>query len=239
MNEGIRNEGPINEGMINEGPRIAIPIPRGMVRVKYANYFNALRRRGAQPETVGLDVDPARFDGLLLPGGGDMCPSCYHQECVHCADMSPMLDDMQLGALEAFVRVEKPVLGICRGHQLVNVYFGGTLVQHLPQAAAHVKRTPEEDSAHVTRTEPGSVVRALYGEAPWVNSAHHQGVDELGRGLRVTQWSGDGVVEAMEHERLPILCVQGHPERVWPGHPEGASVDGGKLIERFLEMCGG
>ena len=214
--------------------RIAIPVPD---LARYANYADVLSALGALPVGVGADVDAEGFDGLLLPGGGDIAPSRYGQADAGCLYVDPALDDMQFAALGAFVKAGRPVLGICRGHQLVNVYFGGTLIQHLAQAAAHSRGGGSEDRVHATTAVPGSVLCGLYGEAFRVNSSHHQGVDRLGEGLAVTQYSADGVVEALEHERLPILCMQWHPERMCLAHARSDTVDGSAVVGYFLELC--
>lgn len=215
-------------------PRIALPVPD---LARYANYADILSALGALPVAVGADVDAGAYDGLLLPGGGDIEPGRYGQADAACQYVDAALDAMQLAALDAFVKAEKPVLGICRGHQLVNVYFGGTLIQHLPQAAAHSRCGGSEDKVHDTAATPGSALHRLYGGAFRVNSSHHQGVDRLGTGLTVTQRSADGVVEGMAHARLPILCVQWHPERMCLAHARSDTVDGGAVVGYFLKRC--
>lgn len=214
--------------------RIALPVPD---LTRYANYADVLSALGALPVGVGADVDAAGFDGLLLPGGGDIAPSRYGQADAGCVYVDPALDDMQFAALNAFVKAGKPVLGICRGHQLINVYFGGTLIQHLAQAAAHSRGGGSEDKVHATTAAPGSALYNLYGAAFPVNSSHHQGVDRLGEGLAVTQRSDDGVIEGMAHEHLPILCVQWHPERMCLAHARTDTVEGSAVVGYFLERC--
>ena len=127
--------------------RIALPVPDDR---DYRNYFVALSALGAAGVAVGGDADPAGFDGMLLPGGGDIDPARYGQENTASVGIKPALDQMQFGALDAFVKAEKPVLGICRGHQLVNVYFRGTLFQHLDAAGDHTRRDGA-DNAHAPR----------------------------------------------------------------------------------------
>ena len=214
--------------------RIALPVPD--IR-RFGNYVDALTALGAVPVAVGADVDAGTCDGLLLPGGWDVNPARYGQTNTASEGIDDALDALQFSALDAFVRAGKPVLGICRGHQLANVYFGGTLIQHLSQAADHSRGDSDADRVHATTAEPGSAVFELYGAAFAVNSSHHQGVDAPGEGLRVTQRATDGVIEAMEHEALPILTVQWHPERMCLAHARPDTVDGGAVIRRFLEMC--
>ena len=94
------------------------------------------------------------------------------------------------------------------------VALGGTLVQHLPTAAAHAWEETTGDKCHMVRAAPGSFLAGLYGERFAVNSAHHQAADRLGSGLRAVQWAEDGVVEALCHRRLPVWAVQWHPEEL-------------------------
>lgn len=213
--------------------RIAVPVPDF---ARYTNYCDVLTALLAQPVIVGADVDANDYDGLLLPGGGDIEPGRYGQADAGCLYVDPALDEAQFAALDAFVKAGKPVLGICRGLQLINVYFGGTLIQQLPQAAAHT-RSGDADQAHATTAKPESIMHALYGEAFSVNSAHHQGVDAVGRGLVVTQRSADGVIEALEHEEKPILSVQWHPERMCLKYTRPDTVDGCRVVAFFLELC--
>ena len=195
---------------------------------------------GALPVGVGADVDAEGFDGLLLPGGGDIAPSRYGQADAGCLYVDPALDDMQFAALGAFVKAGRPVLGICRGHQLVNVYFGGTLIQHLPESPAHSRDTGDAgDKVHPTRAKEKSFLYDLYGPRFATNSAHHQAVDRPGEGLQAVQWSEDGVVEGIAHRTLPVWGVQWHPERMCFAHARADTVDGAKVIEMFLNRCRG
>ena len=213
--------------------RIAIAIPT-VDEAIYANYFKALERAGARGVAVDGKVNSSAYDALLLPGGGDVAPERYGQPRAPASrNIDPALDGLQLGALEAFVSAKKPVLGICRGHQLVNVFFGGTLIQDLSTADSHISIN-RKDQVHETRALEGSLIHRLYGSSPVVNSAHHQGVDRLGEGLRAVQWSDDGVIEGMEHARLPIYCVQWHPERMNAGFPCANGADRGDALFRFF-----
>ena len=127
---------------------------------------------------------------LLLPGGGDI------------ADRLPPEEER---VIAAFTAAEKPILGICRGLQALNVFFGGTLYAYIP---GH--QSPEGDILHATRAV--GELAELVGTEPLVNSNHHQAVHRLGAGLSVRQWAGDGVIEGICHTALPILAVQWHPE---------------------------
>ena len=221
-------------------PRIAIPVPEGTGERRYRNYFETMRALSAKPVELSKEgFDPFEFDGLLLPGGVDVDPARYGQENVACGETDEALDALQLAAVDAFVKAGRPVFGTCRGHQLLNVYFGGTLIQHLPQSPRHKwDDITDEDRSHVACAEPGSWLADIYGETFRVNSAHHQAVDALGRDLIVDQRAEDGVIEAMHHRTLPVYSVQWHPERMCLSRARSDTVDGSKVLEFFLRLCG-
>ncbi len=199
------------------------------------NYVAALEAVGIEP-VVTLDPGEAvRCGGLLLPGGGDVDPARFGEENRGSVYIDRDLDEAQLAILDAFVKAGKPVLGICRGHQVVNVYFGGGLVQHLPTAEDHMAHD-HMDSVHAVEIGPGSVLRRLYGADAAVNSSHHQGLAAMGRGMRVTALAPDGVIEAAEHESLPILTVQFHPERMAFAHARPDTADGEAIFRWFRDM---
>ena len=201
------------------------------------NYIAALQNLGAQPVQVDAVCSAALFDGLLLPGGGDILPARYGQENAACRFMDETLDALQFSLADVFISAGKPVFGICRGLQLLNVYFGGTLIQDLPSVALHSSGVPKVDLYHGSTAEEGSFLSALYGTEFPVNSSHHQAADRIGAGLRVVQRSDDGVVEALAHETLPVRCVQWHPERLCFGFRTEKAVDGSLVLRQFLEQC--
>ena len=155
-------------------------------------------------------------DGLVLIGGGDIVPGRYGQSADrHTVGENDQRDELELGLLAEALRRDMPVLAICRGVQLLNVHLGGDLVQHLPDrlgSTAHLPR-PGGYGPVVVLTEPGSMVRDLFGARTEVVCSHHQSLDRLGHGLAVTARSEDGVVEAVElaGHRF-VLGVQWHPE---------------------------
>ena len=138
--------------------------------------------------------------------------------------------------MDAFVAARKPILGICRGQQFINVYFGGSLIQDLPAKALHARGMEEEtDKFHEAVIADGSYLEPIYGERFVINSAHHQAVNRVGNGLMVDLYSAEeGIVEAMHHRELPIWSVQWHPERCNPAHgaPKEA-VDGDRIFAFF------
>lgn len=198
------------------------------------DYSLAIMQLGAQAVVVWDEYEVSEFDGLLLPGGLDIHPSHYGQQDTACGLTDTALDEVQFSAADAFIKAGKPVLGICRGHQLLNVYFGGSLIQDIETAPKHMK-IDDQDNVHSTVAE--DYIAALYGEMPTVNSSHHQAVDELGKGLLAVQWAQDSTVEAMRHESLPVISVQWHPERMCFAYAREDTVDGSAVLRYFLDMC--
>jgi putative glutamine amidotransferase len=215
---------------------LKIALPTIQINANTRNYINALVLSGAEPET-GSVIHPENCDGLLLPGGIDVNPSLFGQDKAPETEFDSALDTLQLGVLRRFMDLGKPVFGICRGHQLINVALGGTLIQHLPAAEDHMEICPGADHVHLCDAVPDSFIGRLYGTQFTVNSSHHQGVGILGKGLRPVLHAQDGVIEAMEHETLPIWSVQFHPERMCYAHRRSDTVDGSLLFLFFLEKC--
>lgn len=199
------------------------------------NYEKALSLCGASFKTGLSPSDAVSCDRLLLPGGGDILPSLFRQKDHGSQAIDPMLDHAQLFLLDLFVRAERPVLGICKGLQIINIYFGGDIIQDLPTGQMHqYDRRSQTDRLHQVKNAPGSVLHSLYGNTCTVNSAHHQGCGQIGHQLTVTQTAPDGVAEALEHTTKPILGVQWHPERTGFVSSQPHMADGLKLIQHFL-----
>ena len=193
------------------------------------NYIRAVEKAGGTPCALYLPQPDLSYDGLILAGGGDMEPSLFGQENCGSANIDPARDRAELTLLDVFAGAGKPILGICRGHQVVNVWAGGDLIQDLgKQNEAH--RRVESDRVHKVCARSG-LLKELYGENFAVNSAHHQAVGAVGAGLAVTACSADGVIEAMEHETLPIFTFQFHPERM----NSAQTVDGSAIFRWFVE----
>ena len=200
------------------------------------NYINALNNLSAD-YTITEEVIPITdYDGLLIPGGFDVSPEFYHQEMngSYAEGMNKQLDELQLYYIDKFVKAHKPILGICRGHQLLNVYFNGTLIQHLPNYEKHSSPDFQDDQVHEVYSDEDNVFTELYGKRFYVNSSHHQAVDKLGEGLHIALRCPDGTIEAMYHEQLPIIGVQFHPERMCFEKSRDDTVDGSKIIDYYL-----
>ena len=175
------------------------------------NYENACISLGMTPCTNLSLSKLSTCDALILPGGSDITPGFYGQGKNGSRKIDTELDLLQIQALEFFIRTGKPILGICKGMQLINVYFGGTLIQDLPNSAEHQQE--EGDLLHPSYITESCALSEIYGQEFIINSNHHQAVDKLGQNLKVVQMSQDGVVEAFYHQTHPIFAVQWHPER--------------------------
>ena len=237
-------------------PRIAIPIPHSGDR-EYAEralpqYEEAVRLAGGEPVRIELDQTPAqvmkqieRCDAVLLPGSkADVDPQKYgahrHQKTAAADSKRDTVDEL---LLQDAYNMHKPVLAICYGLQILNVYRSGTLVQHIESAINHSAGRAVE-RAHTVEVTPDSQLAAIVGADKnnaevAVNSSHHQSADMVGDGLRVVARSSlDGVIEALEGT-LPghfVLAVQWHPERSVNDSKELA--DSAKAIfQAFIEAA--
>lgn len=199
-------------------------------------YARAVEACGAIADVKYLPDDNVDYDGLILCGGNDINPAYYNEEINGSINIDHERDQAEFALLKKFLKTGKPILGICRGFQLMNVAFGGTLIQNLENVQVHRKATPPE-LVHAVTAEKGSVFERLYGESFSVNSYHHQGLDQIGNGLRVTMRANDGLAEAFEHETAPYLGVQWHPERMCLEQKRDDAVDGIKVFEYFLSLC--
>ena len=202
------------------------------------NYRAALATLGAEPVQVGADADAQEFDGLLLPGGVDINPSRYGCANLGSVGIDDELDALQFSVLDQFVRAGKPVLGICRGHQLISVYFGLQLIQHLPSSEIHATDPlTGKGRSHLTRSVPRTLIDRLYGPSFRTNSSHHQAAMADGCGLKTMAISEDGVIEALYHESLPIFSVQWHPEKMCFALADSSLSDGSIILSHFLSLC--
>lgn len=217
-------------------PRILIPreIQQGAM-----NYADALTKLGAEPVCISAGApDEGEYDGLLLTGGGDMAPEFYNEKNQGSEEADIDRDRYEMKIFRAFAAARKPILGICRGNQLLNVCLGGSLIQDLTVKENHSRMGGNDDKIHPCYAAEGSLIRKLYGDSFVTNSAHHQAIKAVGKGLKVTMTSFDGVVEAVEHTDLPIIGVQWHPERMcFDRFRNDGSVDGSLILAEFLRMC--
>lgn len=206
----------------------------GKTNLQY--YSEAFTAAGAEPTVKYLPEINLEYDGLVLCGGSDIDPKYYNQEINGSVDIDNDRDGLEFALLKAYIEAGKPIMGICRGYQLINVYFGGSLFQHIPEVAQH-RSGVDLYAAHTVTAVENSDLSKLYGDTFAVNSAHHQAVDRLGDGLRPTAYWNDKYIEAYEHKALPIFAVQWHPERMCAGQRRPDTVDGLPIIKHFVDMC--
>lgn len=196
---------------------------------RYETYLSSLPARIITTLSLG---ELSSCDGLVLPGGGDITPAFFGEHNNGSRNIDTELDILQLQAVDHCIRSHTPLLGICKGMQVINVAFGGTLIQDMPTSAIH--RYQGEDQYHMTHAAAGSFLTALYGKQFIVNSAHHQGLGLLGKGLLPIQWCDeDHCVEAIVHEELPIIGLQWHPERL---DSKRTAVTGSPLLSYFVSL---
>jgi len=229
--------------MREQFPLIALPRWRAPLGERSDHYLDSFQHTGAR--VVYLEPSPnvdaarelANVAGMMLSGGVDVDPRLYgERRRRETHDPDPFRDRFELALLEKALRRDLPVLAICRGHQLLNVFLGGKLIQHIGGDSHRAQLEPPRASAwHEVSLAAGSRLACILGEgAILVNSRHHQGVapEMVAGGLRATALSPDGLVEALEGERRGWLVgVQWHPER-----PE-MSETMAPLFAAFAEVC--
>ncbi|MDA8334232.1 MAG: gamma-glutamyl-gamma-aminobutyrate hydrolase family protein [Peptococcaceae bacterium] len=194
-------------------------------------YIRAVEAAGGLPVLIGpVDADlffplASRLGGLLLPGGGDVDPVHFGQEPQRgLGSVAAVQDALELGLTLRMKEMGKPVLGICRGAQVINVALGGTLYQDIGDqvdgALKHFQDAPRPYPTHGIEVEEGTRLAALLGPGGRrVNSFHHQAVARPAPGLTVSAFAADGVVEGIEDEEGRFLGVQCHPEWLWEQEP--------------------
>ncbi len=156
------------------------------------------------------------LDGLLISGGDfDIDPIYYGQKIEsEKVQINPKRTDFEMKLIDKFFRENKPILGICGGCQLINVYFEGTLLQHIESAINHEQPNPRNETSHEIILSKNSYLEKYYSEGQiFVNSAHHQAIDKLGNNLKIDAKANDGIIEAFHHKKhLFCMGLQWHPE---------------------------
>lgn len=237
-------------------PVIGIPCQAdfraGSERPIYGNnrtYVHAVERAGGLPILIPMLTNPhdledlcPRLDGILFSGGIDLQPSLYGEQKIPETDeLDPQLDTFEMTLANWALQEDIPILGICRGMQLLNVFLGGSLYQDItsqrPGSLEHRRRDlPRTELTHTVTVEEGSLMEKILGARQiWVNSLHHQSIKEPGKGVSITGRADDGVAELMEvHGHRFVLGVQGHPEEIYGTVPVFAG-----LFRAFVCACAG
>lgn len=225
-------DGAMKTGWINDGKRNYYLKPNGvwkniLIGVIGNNEAGAattaakVREMGVDAVIVTGGYDPSQYDGIIIPGGGDLDPSRYGQANTGSSNIDNALDDRQIDAVKRSAEAGKPVLGICKGIQLVNVAFGGTLNQNI---GGHMGVW---HSAHVVA---GGWLSGVYSGSVRVLSYHHQSIRDLAPGFQVDMRAGDGTVEAISNSAKRVYGVQFHPEQM-------NNDAGNRCMKQFVAIC--
>ena len=224
--------------------RVVIAMPRMSTdpepTVAQSKYIESLARAGAGMRWVELSdpeqavQDALTCDGLLLPGGGDMDPKFYGQARIPaCGEPNLLRDAAEPLLLRAFLAADKPVLGICRGIQVMNAVLGGDLYQDI-KPLEHLPHNDHWAKVHTVTVRRGTLLSRILGQdTVLVNSQHHQAVDRVAPGFTLAALSEDGIVEAIEKPDARFcLGVQWHPEWLSDADPAMQS-----LFDAFVNAC--
>lgn len=224
--------------------RVVIAMPRMSTdpepTVAQSKYIESLARAGAEMRWVELSdpeqavQDALTCDGLLLPGGGDMDPKFYGQARIPaCGEPNLLRDAAEPLLLRAFLAADKPVLGICRGIQVMNAVLGGDLYQDI-KPFEHLPHNDHWAKVHTVTVRRGTLLSRILGQdTVLVNSQHHQAVDRVAPGFTLAALSEDGIVEAIEKPDARFcLGVQWHPEWLSDADP---AMQG--LFDAFVNAC--
>ena len=224
--------------------RVVIAMPRMSTdpepTVAQSKYIESLARAGAKMRWVELSDpeqavrDALTCDGLLLPGGGDMDPKFYGQARIPaCGEPNLLRDAAEPLLLRAFLAADKPVLGICRGIQVMNAVLGGDLYQDI-KPFEHLPHNDHWAKVHTVTVRRGTLLSRILGQdTVLVNSQHHQAVDRVAPGFTLAALSEDGIVEAIEKPDARFcLGVQWHPEWLSDADP---AMQG--LFDAFVNAC--
>lgn len=229
-------------------PVIAMPQMGNDLFRKYmkSKYMQSLKHAGAEVCWIDLGNADAAVrkalycDGLLLPGGADVNPKLYGQELSEkCGSPNQLRDAAEMKMLEAFLLTGKPIFGICRGSQLLNVFMGGTLMQDIKdiQKCRHMHFPSKNKGTHMVNVAANTRLSSILGQTGpvRVNSLHHQAVDRIGNKLTAGAVSEDGFIEEVEITEHPFCVgVQWHPEHMSRKNPLQQ-----KLFDEFVYVCKG
>jgi putative glutamine amidotransferase len=209
-------------------PRIGLTCSPLRAEGYYDPYLEAIESAGAEAVVISpLPTQPSPedteriltgIDGLMVPGGWDVAPEEYGGNRVtEMTQLDRALDQTEAALVRGAVGSGVPVLGICRGQQLINVALGGSLLQHIDGHDGHGQ--PRSLLAHVVAIDPDSELGRVAPQELMVNSLHHQAVKDLAPGLRATAHSPDGIVEGLESADGMVVAVQSHPEELITDEP--------------------
>ncbi|MFD6392108.1 gamma-glutamyl-gamma-aminobutyrate hydrolase family protein [Nocardia sp. NPDC060259] len=202
-----------------------------------SDFAERIARAGGVPVMLPYDADPAALgdwlSGVLITGGQDVHPSCWGGDESVVGGIDPLADpsvhdlsrdEFEIAVTQVALERQIPLLGVCRGMQVLNVTLGGTLIPDLPVGPIrHLMSAgplSDGDPEHVVTFDAGTIAQKVFGDRLVTNSWHHQAIDVCGNGLVVTGRTDDGVVESVELPGAAVLGVQWHPE--WMATDDGA-----------------
>lgn len=209
------------------------------------SYVKAVESGGGVPIIIPVNTNKENIrsqieamDGILISGGIDVNPILYKEEavkeleCIH-----PEIDEFDIEAINIALELKKPILGICRGLQILNVALGGNLYQdlryHECSYIKHVQDTKPYLGTHYIEVKENSILDDVLDRKMLVNSYHHQSIKELGKGLKVIAYSNDGIIEAVEKENEKfVVGVQWHPEMMFEHDDKMLN-----LLKKFISKC--
>jgi len=209
------------------------------------NYAAAVIRAGGIPLLLPMGIEEDfeqvtdMLDGLLLTGGGDIDPILFNEEPHQkLGEVSPTRDAFEIGIAKAVLAADKPILGICKGLQIINVALGGTLIQDIYSQCEtppllHSQKAPRKHPTHFVQVEKDSILSSISESAQIsVNSFHHQAVKDVPSPLKITGTASDGIIEAVEStDHQFVLGVQWHPEAL----AEGSDAISLRIFQTFID----
>lgn len=213
-----------------------------------ANYLSAIIKAGGVPVITAygdIEAYASIADGVLFTGAPqDVDPARYGDTVRKADQIDKQLDNFEFGLFDLMRSQGKPIMGICRGIQMINVAMGGTLYQDLetegPPITVHQPSLDHFNDAeyaeHPAKTKEGTLMRRLFGEDMFINSFHHQAVKDVGKGMIASITTEEGIIEAIEHESEPIFAVQWHPEREI-GEELTHQTNMMPMFEYFVNLC--
>ena len=206
------------------------------VNSKRDNYIDAVNNCGGIAVPQYCPEVSTEYDGLIICGGNDIDPAYYNEKMNGSVNIDAKRDMAEFALAKAFAEKKKPIFGICRGCQLLNVAFGGNLYQDISNASEHCSFS-DYDLVHKVTVKKDSFLYKMYGVEFSVNSFHHQAIKETGNGFDVLATADGTTIEGIIHKELPIFGVQWHPERMCFANKREDTVDGSEIFKFFIKLC--
>jgi putative glutamine amidotransferase len=211
------------------------------------NYVTAIIQAGGLPLIlpIGIETDAKQvanmLDGILLTGGGDIDPTLFDEEPhAKLGEVTPSRDSLEIEVAKEMLQVDKPILGICRGLQILNVALGGAIIQDIHSQSAntvlqHSQKAPRSHPSHFVQIEKDTILESITEtQTIKVNSFHHQAVKVVPEPLRISGTASDGIIEAVESTAHDfVLGVQWHPEAL----AEYGDAVSNRIFDKFVEKC--